>query len=176
MAIYEIDGFAPELPAEGTFYVAENATVIGRVRIAANVSIWFGTVARGDNEWIEIGEGSNIQDNSMLHADPGKPLSVGKNCTVGHKVILHGCTIEDDCLIGMGAIIMNDAIIRKGSVVGAGAIITEGKEFPANSMIIGAPAKAIREVQPEMHAGIRRATTSYANKIPVYLQKLRRIT
>jgi len=175
MAIYEIDGFAPELPGEGECFIAENATVIGRVRVAKNVSIWFGTVARGDNEWIEIGEGSNIQDNSVLHADPGKPLSVGKNCTVGHKVILHGCTIEDDCLIGMGAIIMNGAIIRQGSVVGAGAIVTEDKEYPANSMIIGAPAKAIREVAEPMHAGIRRATTSYANKIPVYSNKLRRI-
>lgn len=175
MAIYEIDGFAPELPGEGMFCVAENATVVGRVRVAANVSIWFGTVVRGDNEWISIGEGSNIQDNSMLHADPGKPLSIGKNCTVGHKVILHGCTIEDDCLIGMGAIIMNGAIIRQGSVVGAGAIVTEDKEYPANSMIIGAPAKAIREVQPQMHEGIRRATTSYANKIPVYNKSLRRI-
>lgn len=175
MAIYEIDGVAPELPGVDKCFVAENATVIGRVRIGVDVSIWFGTVVRGDNEWIEIGEGSNIQDNSMLHADPGKPLTIGKNCTVGHKVILHGCTIEDDCLIGMGAIIMNDVIIRKGSVVGAGAIITEGKEFPANSMILGAPAKVIREVAPEMHAGIRRATTSYANKIPVYNKNLRRI-
>jgi carbonic anhydrase/acetyltransferase-like protein (isoleucine patch superfamily) len=175
MAIYELDGFAPELPGEGNYFIAENATVIGRVRVARDVSIWFGTVVRGDNDWIEIGEGSNVQDNSMLHTDPGKVLSIGRNCTIGHKVILHGCTIEDDCLIGMGAIIMNDAIIRKGSVVGAGAVITEGKEFPANSMIIGAPAKALREVKPEMHAGIARATTSYANKIPVYSQGLRRI-
>ena len=175
MAIYEIDGFAPELPGEGNCFIAENATVIGRVRVARDVSIWFGTVARGDNEWIEIGEGTNIQDNSMLHADPGKPLKIGANCTVGHKVILHGCTIEDDCLIGMGAIIMNDAVIRKGSVVGAGAVITEGKEFPANSMILGAPAKVIREVKPEMHAGIRRATMSYVNKGRLYPKALRRI-
>jgi len=175
MAIYEIDGIAPELPGEDKCFVAENATVVGRVRIGVDVSIWFGTVVRGDNEWIEIGEGSNIQDNSMLHADPGKPLTIGKNCTVGHKVILHGCTIEDDCLIGMGAIIMNGAIIRKGSVVGAGAVITEDKEFAANSMILGAPAKAIREVKPEMQAGIRRATMSYVNKGRLYPKALRRI-
>ncbi len=176
MAIYELDGQTPELPSDGSHFVAENATVLGRVRLGANVGIWFGVVIRGDKDWIEIGDGSNIQDNSTLHTDPGKILSVGKNCTVGHNVILHGCTIEDDVLIGMGSIIMNGARIRKGSIVGAGAIVTEGKEFPERSMILGAPAKVTREIGPEMVEGITRVSASYVKNAHYFRQSLRRVS
>jgi carbonic anhydrase/acetyltransferase-like protein (isoleucine patch superfamily) len=148
MAIYQLDGQAPELPADGNFFIADTAAVIGKVRLKSSVTVWFGAVVRGDNEWIEIGEGSNVQDNVICHTDLGFPLTIGKNCTVGHKVIVHGCTIEDDALIGMGSIVMNGALIRRGSIVGAGAVITEGKEFPEYSLILGAPARVIRKVDP----------------------------
>ena len=129
MAIYELDGKSPELRADGQYFIAETATVIGNVRLKSNASVWFGSVLRGDNELIEIGEGSNVQDNCTFHTDPGFPLTIGKNCTIGHNVILHCCTIEDGALIGMGAIIMNGARIGKGCIVGAGSVITEGKTF-----------------------------------------------
>lgn len=176
MAIYELDGVAPVFPDSGRYFIADNATVLGSVRIGEDVSIWFGTVARGDKDWIEIGAGSNIQDNSVLHTDPGKVLSIGRNVTVGHKVILHGCTIEDEVLIGMGAIVMNDAIIRKGSIVGAGAIVTEGKEFPENSMILGAPARAVREVSPEMRSGILKVSASYVANGQKFANGLRKLS
>jgi carbonic anhydrase/acetyltransferase-like protein (isoleucine patch superfamily) len=175
MAIYELDGQAPELPADGNYYVAENATVIGRVRLAKEVTVWFGAVIRGDNDWIEIGEGSNIQDNATCHVDPGFPLRVGRNCTVGHNVILHGCTVEDDALIGMGSIIMNGAHIGRGSVVGAGAIITEGKDFPEYSLIIGAPARVVRTLEPAQVERMSIAAKSYVTKGPGYTKGLKKI-
>ncbi len=132
MAIYELDGRSPQFP-DGHYFIADSAEVIGNVRLGLNASVWFGSVLRGDNELIDIGEGSNVQDNCTFHTDPGFPLTIGKSCTIGHNVILHGCTIEDGALIGMGSIIMNGARIGKGCVVGAGAIITEGKTFPDNS-------------------------------------------
>jgi carbonic anhydrase/acetyltransferase-like protein (isoleucine patch superfamily) len=147
MAIYELDGQAPELPADGNYYIADSAAVIGKVRLLNAASVWFGAVLRGDNEWIEVGEGSNIQDNCTCHTDQGFPLRIGTNCTVGHNVILHGCTIEDNALVGMGSVVMNGARIGRGSVVGAGAVITEGKEFPDYSLIIGAPARVIRTLE-----------------------------
>src|ERR1700746_1348614 len=147
MAIYELDGQAPELPANGNFFIADTAVVIGKVRLLANASVWFGAVLRGDNEWIEVGENSNVQDNATCHTDLGFPLVIGKNCTVGHNVILHGCTLEDSALIGMGSIVMNGAKIGRESVVGAGAVVTEGKEFPERSLIIGSPARVIRALE-----------------------------
>src|SRR6476469_10915285 len=152
MAIYELDGQGPELPADGNYFIADTATVIGKVRLLNSASVWFGAVLRGDNEWIEIGEGSNVQDNSTCHTDRGFPLTIGTNCTVGHNVILHGCTLEDGALVGMGSIVMNGARIRRGSIVGAGSVITEGKEFPEHSLIIGSPARVIRAVGPEQLA------------------------
>lgn len=144
MALYQLDGQAPELPANGLCFVADNAVLIGRVRLHEDTGVWFGTVARGDGEWIEIGAGSNVQDNCTLHTDPGFPITIGEGCTVGHNVILHGCTIGARSLIGMGAIIMNGARIGSNCIVGAGAIVTEGKEFPDRSLIIGTPAKIVR--------------------------------
>jgi carbonic anhydrase/acetyltransferase-like protein (isoleucine patch superfamily) len=144
MPLYSLDGHRPETPPDGVFWVAPDAHVIGRVRLRQDVGIWFGAVLRGDNELIEIGEGSNVQEHSMLHTDMGFPLSVGRNCTIGHRAILHGCTIGNNTLIGMGAIILNGAVIGNNCLVGAGALVTEGKVFPDNSLIVGTPAKAIR--------------------------------
>lgn len=161
MAIYELDGQAPELPADGNYFIADTAAVIGKVRLRPAASVWFGAVMRGDNEWMEIGEGSNVQDNCTCHTDMGFPLTIGTNCTIGHNVILHGCTIEDDALIGMGSIVMNGARIGRGSVVGAGAVITEGKQFPEYSLIIGAPARVIRTLEPAQAAAMAMAAKFY---------------
>jgi carbonic anhydrase/acetyltransferase-like protein (isoleucine patch superfamily) len=175
MAIYELDGQAPDLPADGNYYIADTATVIGKVRLGAKASVWFGAVLRGDNDWIEIGEGSNVQDNSTLHVDPGFPLTIGKNVTIGHNAIVHGCTLEDDVLIGMGSIVMNGARIRRGTVVGAGSVITEGKEFPEYSLIIGAPARAIRTIDAAQIEMMARPARSYVIKGPHFKTGLKKI-
>jgi carbonic anhydrase/acetyltransferase-like protein (isoleucine patch superfamily) len=142
MPIFELDGEMPDFPRDGRYWIADTAVVIGRVRLKAEASIWYGSVLRGDNEWIEIGERANVQENCMLHTDVGFPLTVGADCTIGHNVVLHGCTISPMSLIGMGAILLNGVKIGRSSIVGAGALVTEGKEFPDNSLIIGAPARA----------------------------------
>jgi carbonic anhydrase/acetyltransferase-like protein (isoleucine patch superfamily) len=175
MPIYELNGQAPEFPADGNYFIADTATVIGKVRLHNSASVWFGAVLRGDNEWIEIGENSNVQDNAVCHTDPGFPLVIGKNCTVGHNVILHGCTLEDGALVGMGAIVMNGAKIGRGSVVGAGAVITEGKEFPEHSLIIGAPARVIRTLDAAQVERMGRAARSYVANGPRYVKGLKRI-
>lgn len=144
MPIYALDGVTPQLDDEDSIWIAPDATVIGNVRLGRGAGIWYGAVLRGDNELISIGSSSNVQEHSMLHTDPGFPLSVGEGCTIGHRAILHGCTIGDNSLVGMGAIVLNGARIGANSLVGAGALITEGKEFPDNSLIIGSPAKAVR--------------------------------
>jgi carbonic anhydrase/acetyltransferase-like protein (isoleucine patch superfamily) len=144
MPLYSLDGEQPVVPADGRFFLAPDAHVIGRVRIAADVGIWFGAVIRGDNEWIEIGERTNIQEVCVLHTDMGAPMKIGADCTIGHKVILHGCTIGENSLIGMGTTILNHAKIGRNCLVGANSLVTEGKEFPDNSLIVGAPARAVR--------------------------------
>lgn len=175
MAIYELDGRAPELPADGQYFVADSAEVIGNVRLGPDVSIWFGSVLRGDNELIDIGEGSNVQDNCTFHTDPGFPMTIGKSCTIGHRVVLHGCTIEDGALIGMGAIIMNGARIGKNCVVGAGAVITEGKSFPDHSLIVGAPAKVIRTLEPAQAAAMLGGARHYVANGRRFKASLKRI-
>jgi carbonic anhydrase/acetyltransferase-like protein (isoleucine patch superfamily) len=175
MAIYELDGTAPELPADGLYWIADTASVIGKVRLHTNVSIWFGSVLRGDNEWIEIGTRSQIQDNATLHTDPGFPLSIGRDCVIGHNVVLHGCTIGDGSLVGMGAIVLNGAKIGANCLVGAGALITEGKVYPDNSVILGAPAKAVRESDEEVRAMIARAADVYVKRWKRYAAGLKRI-
>jgi carbonic anhydrase/acetyltransferase-like protein (isoleucine patch superfamily) len=175
MATYELDGQGPELPQDGSDYIADTAVVIGKVRLLKGASVWFGAVLRGDNEWIEVGEGSNIQDNSTCHTDPGFPLTIGKNVTVGHNVIVHGCTLEDDSLVGMGSIVMNGAKIGRGAVVGAGSVITEGKQFPEYSLIIGSPARVIRTLTPEQATAMGRASKSYQIRGPQYRNGLKKI-
>jgi carbonic anhydrase/acetyltransferase-like protein (isoleucine patch superfamily) len=175
MAIYELDGQRPELPEQGRYYVAENAQVIGRVRLKNDSSVWFGAVLRGDNEWIELGERSQIQDNCVLHTDTGFPLTIGSNCVIGHLVMLHGCTIGDNSLIGMGAVLLNGSKIGNNSLVGAGAVVTEGKSFPDNSLIVGAPARVIRTLDAKVHGLIREGADVYVERSKFYPQKLKRI-
>lgn len=159
MAIYELDGVRPTI--HDTAWIAESAEVIGNVHIGADCSIWPGVVIRGDNEPIRIGEGSNIQDNSVLHSDLDMPLTIGRRVTVGHKVILHGCTVGDGSLIGMGATVLNKAVIGTDSLVGACALVTEGKTFPDRSLIVGSPAAAKRELTPEAINGLARSAEGY---------------
>jgi len=173
MAIYELDQVAPRI-AESA-WVADSAQVMGNVELAEDTSVWFGVVIRGDTETISIGRGSNIQDASVLHADYGKPITVGENVTVGHKVMLHGCTIGDGSLIGIGAVVLNGAKIGKGCIVGAGALVTEGKEFPDGSMIIGSPAKAVRELTPEQQKGLELSALHYIENARRFRNGLKKI-
>ena len=166
MTLYALDGQAPEIHPEA--WIAPGAQVIGKVRIAAGVSVWFGAVLRGDNEWIEIGPGSNIQDNAVAHTDPGYPLVIGANCTIGHTAIVHGCEIGDGSLVGMSATVMNGAKLGPGSLVGAGAVVTEGKEFPEASLVLGAPAKLARTLGEEGRAELLRAAEVYRKRIARY--------
>lgn len=147
--IYSLDDTAPSLPASGDFWIAPGAHVIGRVRLAEGVGVWFGAVIRGDNEEIRIGSGCNIQDNAVLHTDWDFPMTIGANCTIGHRALLHGCTIGEGTLIGMGATVMNGAKIGRGCLIGANAMVTEGKEIPDGSLVIGAPGKVARVLGPE---------------------------
>jgi carbonic anhydrase/acetyltransferase-like protein (isoleucine patch superfamily) len=175
MAIYELEGIKPELPSDGVYWVADTAAVIGRVRLCSDVSVWYGSVLRGDNEWIEIGARSQIQDNATLHTDPGFPLTIGHDCVIGHNVVLHGCTIGDQSLIGMGAIVLNGARIGANCLVGAGALVTEGKEFPDDSVILGAPAKLVRESDEKVRAMTARAADVYVKRWKRYATGLTRI-
>jgi carbonic anhydrase/acetyltransferase-like protein (isoleucine patch superfamily) len=173
MAIYELDGERPEF--EGRYWIADNATVIGRVRLKTDASIWFGSVLRGDNEWIELGERSQIQDNATLHTDPGFPIVVGRDCVIGHNVVLHGAMVGDNSLIGMGAILLNGAKVGKNSLVGAGALVTEGKEFPDGSLIVGSPARVIRTLDEKAAEMIRAAADIYVRRSQHYAKNLVRI-
>ena len=175
MAIYELDGQGPDLPASGNYFIADTADVIGKIRLLEQASVWFGAVLRGDNEWIEIGENSNVQDNSTCHTDLGFPMVIGKNCTVGHNVILHGCTIEEGALVGMGSIVMNGARIGRNSIVGAGSVITEGKEFPERSLIIGSPARVIRTLDDAQVQKMGSAARFYVANGPRFKNGLKRI-
>ncbi|HTS40443.1 MAG TPA: gamma carbonic anhydrase family protein [Xanthobacteraceae bacterium] len=175
MPIYELDGQAPEFPADGRFYVAETAVVIGKVRLKSHASVWFGAVLRGDNEWIEIGECSDVQDNCTLHTDPGYPIVVGANSLIGHNVVLHGCMVGDNSLIGMGATVLNGAKIGKNSLVGAGALVTEGKEFPDSSLIVGAPARVIRSLDEKATKMIAEGADIYVRRWQRYAKGLKRI-
>ena len=175
MVMYALDGVAPELPGEGRFFVAPDANLIGRVRLRDDVNVWFGATLRGDNEWIEVGARTNIQDHSILHTDMGSPLTIGDDVTVGHGVILHGCTIGDGSLIGMGATIMNNAKIGKFCIVGANALVTEGVEFPDYSLIVGAPAKLRKAVDPSATEKLLGSARHYVENARRYLQGLKRI-
>lgn len=160
--LYELDGVQPVL-ADDSVWVAPSADVIGDVHMAQASSVWFNVTARADNEPMQIGEGTNIQDNSVLHSDDGFPLTIGAEVTVGHKVMLHGCTIGDESLIGMGSTILNGAKIGKNSIVGANSLITEGKEFPDGVLIVGAPARVVRELKPEEIQLIKWSAAHYKN-------------
>lgn len=173
MALYELDGTAPQVAPSA--WVADNAQVMGSVTLSEDSSVWFGVTIRGDTETITVGEGSNVQDGSVLHADVGFPLTIGRHVTVGHQVMLHGCTIGDESLIGIGAVVLNGAKIGKHCLVGAGALVTEGKEFPDGSMIIGSPARAIKTLTPEQIEGLRRSAEHYIDNARRYRQGLKKI-
>jgi len=171
--IYELDGQKPEVPEEGRYWVAPSASVIGKVRLKRDCSVWFGAVLRGDNEWIELGERSQIQDNATLHTDLGFPLTIGLDCVIGHNVVLHGCAIGDGALIGMGAILLNGARIGAHSLVGAGALVTEGKSFPERSLIVGAPARVVRTLDDAALAGIAGAADFYVRNFKRYAKGMK---
>jgi len=173
MALYQLDELAPRL--HETAWVADNAQVMGNVLLAEDSSVWFGVVIRGDTETISLGRGSNIQDNSVLHADMGMPLTIGDNVTVGHQVMLHGCTIGDGSLIGIQAVVLNGAKIGKNCLVGAGSLVTEGKEFPDGSMILGSPAKAVRQLSPEQIEGLKMSAQHYVENARRYKTGLTKI-
>lgn len=162
MTCYRLSGIAPEIAEDA--YVAREATVIGKVRLGEKVSIWAGAVLRGDNELISVGDFSNIQEGSVLHTDPGKPLNIGRNVTVGHQAMLHGCTIGNGTLIGIQAVVLNGAVIGEYCLVGAGALITEGKVFPDRSMILGSPAKVVRQLTDEEVARLKRNSMGYVER------------
>jgi len=163
--IYKLDEKKPEFPDNDDFWVAPDANVIGKVRLMSGASVWFGATLRGDNEWIEIGIGSNVQENSVLHTDIGFPLIIGDNCTIGHKAVLHGCTIGDQSLIGMGAIVLNGAQIGHNCLIGAGALITEGKIIPDNSLVIGAPGKVLRSLTEAEIEGLLASAMGYQSNM-----------
>ncbi len=172
MTVYALDGVSPDLPEEGACWIAPSASVIGKVRLERFASVWFGAVIRGDNELITIGENSNVQDGAVMHTDPGLPLTVGRNCTIGHKAILHGCTIGDNTLVGMGAVILNRAKIGNNCLIGANALITEGKEIPDNSLVMGQPGKIAGELNEEAIAKLRRSAETYVRNWQRYARGL----
>lgn len=157
--IYALEDLAPEIAANG--WIADTAVLIGRVVVEDEANIWFGAVLRGDNEEIRVGRGSNVQENCVLHTDMGYPLTIGAQCTIGHKVMLHGCTIGDGSLIGMGAVVLNGAKIGRGCLIGAGALITEGKDIPDGSLVMGAPGRVVRMLEPEAQARLLMSARGY---------------
>jgi len=161
MPIYALDGVSPEFEDEASNWIAPDATLIGHVRLGRNVSIWYGAVIRGDNEPIVIGEDTNVQEHTVMHTDMGFPLTIGKGCTIGHRATLHGCTVGDNSLIGMGAIVLNGARIGNNCLVGAGALVAEGKEFPDGSLIVGSPAKVVRSLDGRTIEMLRSAAAHY---------------
>lgn len=175
MALYSLDGVSPSLPASGDYWVAENASVLGNVKLEKNASVWFGATLRGDNDPIVIGEGSNVQDGSVLHTDLGCPLTIGKRVTIGHMVMLHGCTIGNESLIGIGATVMNRAVIGKNCIIGAHALIPEGKTIPEGSLVMGAPGKVIKPLSDPQIALIKASAQVYVDNWKRFKSGLKRI-
>jgi carbonic anhydrase/acetyltransferase-like protein (isoleucine patch superfamily) len=173
MALYELDGKSPRLGEQA--WVADSAQVIGAIELADNASVWFGAVLRGDNETIRVGRNSNVQDLSVLHTDMGKPLTIGDNVTIGHQVMLHGCTIGDNTLIGIQSVILNGAKIGRNCIVGAGSVVTEGKEFPDNSLIVGSPARVVRTLDDAAALKLTASAESYVRNARRYAAGLKKI-
>jgi carbonic anhydrase/acetyltransferase-like protein (isoleucine patch superfamily) len=171
MPIYALDGVVPEIAED--CWIAPDAVLIGKVQLLKGASIWFGAVLRGDNDWITIGPNSNVQDHSIIHADPGQPVTIGREVTIGHRVIVHSASVGDSTLIGMGAILLNRARIGARSLVGAGALVTEDKSFEEGKMILGAPARAVRDLSPEQMSGIEKSAAIYLANARRYAAKLR---
>ncbi|AJE47282.1 gamma carbonic anhydrase family protein [Celeribacter indicus] len=164
MTLYSFEDHAPVLPENGDVWIAPDANVIGKVVLEEGASVWFGATLRGDNEAIHVGAGTNVQENCVFHTDMGFPLTIGAGCTIGHKAMLHGCTIGTNSLIGMGATVLNGAIIGDNCLIGAGALVTEGKEIPDGSLVVGAPARVVRALDPEQIARLRASAHHYQDK------------
>lgn len=175
MPLYALGSLRPQTPPKGSYWVAPDANVIGQVEIGDEVGIWFGVTLRGDNEPIRLGARTNIQENVVIHVDPGFPVTIGEGCTIGHGAIIHGCTIGENSLIGMGATVLNGAKIGRNCLVGANALVTEGKEFPDNSLIVGAPAKAIRTLDDAAVEGLKRSAAHYVKNWRRYAADLTRL-
>ena len=175
MPVYALGEVRPQLPPDDQVWIAPDAQLIGNVTLGPETGVWFGAVLRGDNEPIRVGARTNIQDGAVLHTDPGLPLTIGDGCTIGHRAIVHGCTIGDNCLIGMGATVMNGARIGANSVVGANALVTENKVFPDNSLIVGAPARAVKSLDEAARAGLERSAEAYARNARRFRDTLRRL-
>ncbi|PKQ09375.1 MAG: gamma carbonic anhydrase family protein [Alphaproteobacteria bacterium HGW-Alphaproteobacteria-12] len=175
MPVYAIGDLKPILPAEGDYWIAPNAEIMGKVELKKNASVWFGAVLRGDNELITIGENSNVQDGAVLHTDPGSPLTLGRDVTIGHKVMLHGCTIGEGSLVGIGSIILNNTTIGKGCLIGANSLIAEGKTIPDYSMVLGSPGKVVRTLDEETAAALRLSADHYVENWKRYAAGLTRI-
>ncbi len=175
MPLYRLEETSPELPAEGDFWIAPSADVIGRVKLKQHASIWFNAILRGDNEWIEIGERSNVQENCVLHTDIGSPLTIGNDCTIGHGAILHGCTIGNGSLIGMGATILNNTVVGSGCLIGACAFLPEGKTIPDHSLVIGSPGKVARVLTHEQVEGLLKSAAGYVRNWQRFARALTKI-
>ena len=174
MSLFSLDGFSPEIGANA--WVAPDASLVGKVRLLSDSSVWFGAILRGDNEWIEVGQGSNVQDGCVLHTDLGAPLVIGRGCTIGHKAILHGCTIGEYSLVGMGAVILNHAKIGQGCLIGAHALIPEGKIIPDGSLVIGAPGRVARILTAEEREGLKISAANYVRNAKRFAAGLQRIS
>ena len=173
MTAYVLGDARPDLPPAGEYWIAPSAVVVGRVRLLKDASVWFGATARGDNEWITIGEGSNVQDGSVLHTDPGAPLTIGKGVTIGHMVMLHGCQIGDGSLIGIGSIILNRTKIGRNCLIGANTLITEGKDIPDNSVVMGAPGKIVRQTDEAALAMLKYSAEHYVENWKRYARDIK---
>ena len=173
MAVYQLDHDAPQIHPSA--WVAESAEVMGRVMLGENASVWYGAVLRGDNDLISVGANSNVQDGSVLHTDAGKPLQIGEGVTIGHQVMLHGCTIGNNSLIGIQSVLLNGAVIGRDSIVGAGSLVTEGKVFPDGVLIVGSPAKVVRDLTPEQIARLRASATHYVAQQQRHARLRRRV-
>jgi carbonic anhydrase/acetyltransferase-like protein (isoleucine patch superfamily) len=173
VAIYKLGDYAPTI--HESVFVADTATIIGQVTLEENASVWFGASIRGDNEPIRVGTGSNIQEGAVLHADPGFPIAIESNVTIGHQAMVHGCTIREGALVGIQAIVLNGAVIGRHCLVGAGAVVTEGKTFPDRSLILGAPAKVVRELTDEEVDRLKRTAASYVQRRELFKAQLVRI-
>jgi len=172
MPRYRLDDHSPVTPEPGTYWVAPDAAVIGRIVLMRGASVWFGAVLRGDNETITVGEGSNVQDGCVLHTDMGFPLDIGRGCTIGHKAILHGCSIGDNTLVGMGATVLNGARIGRNCIIGANALIAEGKEIPDNSLVVGMPGRVVRQLDEAAEARNAASAEGYVGKWRRYIAGL----
>ncbi|MCT8972911.1 gamma carbonic anhydrase family protein [Microbaculum marinisediminis] len=175
MTVYSLDGVSPDLPQDGRYWIAPDASVMGKVRLKVDASVWFGAVLRGDNEWIEIGERSNVQDGCVFHTDMGFPLTIADDCTIGHKAILHGCTIGPCSLVGMGATVLNGVTVGENCLIGANALVPEGREIPNGSLVLGSPAKVVRMLTEAEIAGLKVSAQHYADNARRYAAGLKEL-